>query len=124
MRLSGAASVTVWRRDDGPVKAPEQYFTKEDLERVLPYVIYTGTGYLATAEVEVEHECDCEYCDYHGTEIEEETMFFTSKEEMKKKLQKEFENDSVSDVQEVFYARAVKQCIADVGLFATKEAGK
>ena len=117
MRLSGASSVTVWRRDDGPVKAPEQYFTKEDLERVSPCVIYTGTGYVA--EYETEHDCGCEYCTRN---TESRSAFFTSQEEMKKKLREEFEDDKVVDVQEVFYARAVKQCIADVGLFAPKEA--
>lgn len=114
-RLTGAASKLVYGKDDDIVIHPEKHL--RDIEKYKPYVIVTGTGFVAT--VETEHDCDCPYCDHA---FDEEDYFFFKESDMKRELKAYFDDDEVSKVEEVFYAKAVKQCIADVFESTPKEA--
>lgn len=100
------SSMQVFRKDDGPVLNPKKYFSESDLEKIAPYEIFTGEGFMVT--ISIPHECDCEYCDH---EDEEETICFRTKAELDKKLAEIKDDDDCEllKVEPGFYARVVHQ---------------
>lgn len=118
MERTNAVSITAYRSDDGPVLRPLSYFSEDELKKVSPYQIFTGVGVMAT--IIVPHDCDCEYCEH---EYDERKLFFSSKEEMRRKLKQDYDDPTISSVAECFFARLVKQEYADCGLFGDKEEG-
>lgn len=87
---------------------PLRYFSASDLEKISPYAVFTGEGYLAT--IAVPHECDCEYCD---VDYDEEKRFFRTKAELDKetkRIEKDLDGDEeLISIETVFYARVVRQ---------------
>lgn len=114
-RIAGAASKTVYGGDDDILIHPEKHLG--DIEKYKPFAVFTGTGYVAT--VQQGHDCGCPYCT-HG--YDEEDYFFQKESDMKRELKAYFDDDEVSEVREVFYAKAVKQCISDIFESVLKEA--
>jgi hypothetical protein len=103
-----ALSMTVYRKDDGPVLNPLKYFSADDLQKLEPYQIFTGEGFVVT--VAEEHICDCEYCTH---DYDESTRFFRTGDEMEKALA-DYDEDSVLKKEPCFYARAVRQDYSQV----------
>lgn len=102
-------SRTIWNRDIETLTNPKKYFEDEFLIKISPYIIKTGIGF--KVDVELRHDCDCEYCDH----IEYKTLVSESMEQLEK-IYKE-QDFYVSDpkkfkdckIDEIYYAKAINQ---------------
>lgn len=99
-------SETVFSIEDGSILIdPKKFFKEQSLEKLSPFVIYTGEGIAAKVVCMVERECP--HCGQDMEEQEETTRYFVSKKDLDKFLQDD-DNELISQ-KPCFYARAVKQ---------------